>query len=209
MGRRSTRRAGDAPAPSLKPRPGEPITRGFLGRDLSCVRGDTTRIRVQKGKRKWWVEFLTNLDPDRFPYESLRDLYLRRWEVEFAFRELKVDLMKKRMVRSKTPTRVLQEVYGLLIAYNSIRYRMAQAAKLVRVAPRELSFAQATTLMQFASLNGVPSRVANKILSTRRIHKRPPRSYPRSVKKPASKFQASRARAAPADSEPKLCAAAP
>lgn len=153
------------------------------------------KLKKRRGQKQRWAEFLTNLPPDRFPYEVLVDLYLQRWEIEFAFRELKVDLMRKRMFRSRTPARVLQEVYGLLIAYNAIRTRMAQAAELVGVEPRELSFNQAAMILQLASLSGLPSQLAIKIISSKRIPKRPSRSYPRVVKKPASKFAANRKRA--------------
>jgi len=166
------------------------------GQEPLRLRWIRIKLKKRKGRRRCrWVEFLTNLPPDRFPYEVLVDLYLQRWEVEFVFRELKTNLLRKKMFRSKTPTRVLQEVYGLMVAYNAIRLRMAQAAKLAHVEPRELSFCQAVTILQLASLNGISSRVAIKLVSSNRISKRPSRAYPRVVKKPASKFAANRRRA--------------
>lgn len=156
------------------------------------------RINVNKkkrGRKAKWVEFLTNLPPERYPYDELVSLYMQRWEVEFAFRELKVDLLKKVMFRSQTPTRVLQETYGLLLAYNSIRLRMAQAAKLAKVEPRRISFTYAVAILQLAALNGLRERHVLLLLGSKQIHKRPSRSYPRQVKRPAAKFPANRRRA--------------
>lgn len=166
------------------------------GQEPLRLRWIRIKLKKKKGRKKRWVEFLTNLDPESFPYDALVDLYLNRWEVEFAFREMKCDVMRKQRFRSHTPTRVLQELYGLLIAYNAIRLRMAQAAKPAGVEPRQLSFRQAAMLFQLAALSGIPTRVVLKILRSYRIFKRDPRSYPRVVKKPASKFAANRRRAA-------------
>lgn len=148
-------------------------------------------------RRSRWVEFLTNLDPARFPYETLVELYLERWEVEFVFREIKSDLLEKQFFRSREPRRVLQELYGLLIAYNAVRARMVQAAKLANVRPRDLSFAQSAMLLRLAELSGVETQVLVSVVSRTRIQKRSKRSYPRVVKKPVSKFAANRRRAVP------------
>lgn len=158
------------------------------------------RIRLPKrakGKRRW-VEFLTNLPPKDYPHEVLQDLYLKRWEVEFTFRELKSDLLQKHKVfRSKTPERVLQELYGMLIAYNAIRLRMAEAAKLAGVEPRELSFGRSAALCLLAWLGVISEGVLVQLIARCVIPKRKTRSHPRVVKRPASKFAANRARASP------------
>ena len=66
----------------------------------SPVRLRLVRIKLPKkrGNKQRWTEFLTNLSPEDHPYEVLQDLYLKRWEVEFTFRELKCDLQQKRRV---------------------------------------------------------------------------------------------------------------
>ncbi len=158
------------------------------------------RIKLPKkaGVKQRWVEFLTNLSPEDYPYEALQDLYLKRWEVEFTFRELKCDLQEKRGVfRSKTPDRVLQELYGLLVSYNAIRLRMAKAAKRAGVEPRELSFRRAVGICLLAWFAGLPERQVLDLISNCRVQKRKTRSHPGVVKRPASKFAANRARASP------------
>lgn len=179
----------------------------------TAIRVRLIRIKLNKGtgRKSRWVEFLTNLDPARFPYEVLVNLYLQRWEVEFAFREMKVDLLGKKLFRSKTPTRVLQELYGLLTAYNAVRTRMAEAAQIAGVVPRELSFRHGVLILRLASLNAIPTEIAEILVSSKKIVKRGSRSYPRFVKKPISKFAANRRRAAPKPKRkhrpPKPCAA--
>ena len=81
------------------------------------------------------------LDPVLYPATALAELYRDRWEAELSYRELKTHQVGQRVAfRSHTPERVLQEVYGLLIAYNCVRALMADAAADVGLKPRKLGF---------------------------------------------------------------------
>ena len=69
------------------------------------------------------------LEPARAPAAELAALYQERWEMETAFDELKTHLRgARRVLRSKTPELVRQEVWGLLIAHAAIRSLMHEAA---------------------------------------------------------------------------------
>ncbi len=69
------------------------------------------------------------LEPARAPADELAALYQDRWEMETAFDELKTHLRgARRVLRSKTPELVRQEVWGLLIAHAAIRTLMHDAA---------------------------------------------------------------------------------
>ncbi len=69
------------------------------------------------------------LDPARAPSAELAALYQERWEMETAFDELKTHLRgARRVLRSKTPELVRQEVWGLLLAHFAIRTLMHEAA---------------------------------------------------------------------------------
>jgi hypothetical protein len=71
----------------------------------------------------------TILDPQRAPAAALAALYHERWEVEVALAELKTQLRGARVVlRSKIPTLVRQEVWGLLLAHFAVRGLMHEAA---------------------------------------------------------------------------------
>jgi hypothetical protein len=75
-----------------------------------------------------WITTL--LDPEQAPAESLARLYAERWETEIAYADLKTRLRgHQRVLRSKTPDGVAQELYALLIVYQLVqlaRYRAAQ-----------------------------------------------------------------------------------
>ena len=69
------------------------------------------------------------LEPARAPAAELAALYQERWEMETAFDELKTHLRgARRVLRSKTPALVHQEVWGLLLAHFAIRTLMHDAA---------------------------------------------------------------------------------
>jgi hypothetical protein len=71
----------------------------------------------------------TILDPTLAPAAELAALYHDRWEIETAFDEFKTHLRGARVVlRSKTPTLVRQEIYGLLLAHFAVRGLIHDAA---------------------------------------------------------------------------------
>jgi len=81
------------------------------------------------------------LDPVRWPSEEVVAMYHERWEIEIAFDELKTYTLERReCLRSKHPMGVRQEIWGLLIAYNLIRRRMAMAARKLKIQARGMSF---------------------------------------------------------------------
>ena len=86
--------------------------------------------------------FLTSLcDAQRYPARDIAAHYVQRWEIELGFREIKQGMLKKATtLRSKLPQLVRQEVWGMLIAYNLMRYEMAKIANEIQVEPQRLSF---------------------------------------------------------------------
>jgi hypothetical protein len=70
---------------------------------------------------------------------SLGALYLRRYDVEYDIRDLKVT-MDTENLRAKKLDTVMKELLGSVIAYNLVAQFRRQAAKLVSVEPRRLSF---------------------------------------------------------------------
>jgi hypothetical protein len=94
-------------------------------------------IVCPSGKR-----YLTSLaDADRYPAQSVAACYRERWEIELGFRDIKQHMQTRDTVlRSKRPTLVRQEIWGLLIAYNLLRWEMQQTAHELGVPPTRLSF---------------------------------------------------------------------
>jgi hypothetical protein len=71
----------------------------------------------------------TILDPAQAPAAELAALYHERWEIETAFDEFKTHLRgAQRVLRSKTPELVRQEVWGFLLAHFALRALMHEAA---------------------------------------------------------------------------------
>ena len=79
---------------------------------------------------------VSNVETDA---SSLGELYLRRYDVEFDIRDLKVT-MDTENIRAKKLDTVTKELLGSVIAYNLVAQFRRQAAKLVGVKPRRLSF---------------------------------------------------------------------
>jgi len=67
------------------------------------------------------------LDHHRHPASGLVTLYHQRWEIETAFLELKSTILGGKVLRARTPTGVVQEIYALLITYQILRTAMADA----------------------------------------------------------------------------------
>ena len=85
----------------------------------------------------------TLLNPRVAPALTLVELYHERWEVELVLDEIKTHERRERKVlRSKTPEGVRQELYGLFLAHYAVRFLMAQAAMEAGVDPDRLSFTE-------------------------------------------------------------------
>lgn len=69
------------------------------------------------------------LDPDRAPAMDLADAYHLRWQHEQANREIKTALRGPgRVLRSRDPDMVRQEIYGYLLAHNALSNLICTAA---------------------------------------------------------------------------------
>lgn len=101
------------------------------------------------------------LDPEAYPAAEIAALYRDRWEAELSYRELKSHLAREKVsFRSKTHARVLQEAYGLFVAYNCVRALMCDAAAKKKVRPINLSFTDCLNRLRLglevhASVEGV------------------------------------------------------
>jgi len=153
--------------------------------------------RVIRYQRKGYAPqiLLTSLvDEKRFPAREVCALYHERWEVELGFDEIKTDMLDRlETIRSKTPSAVAQEMWGLLLAYNLIRLDMERIAAELGVAPNRISFVAA--LREFVrewhlasttqSPGTTPKRLATMTDTLRQFllpPRRPERVFPRAVK---------------------------
>ncbi len=90
------------------------------------------------GKIRRYITSLT--DSKAYPFKDLAMLYIQRWELEMCYREIKSDLQDGRILRSKQPDLVYQELWGVLIAYNILRRQMKFIAEYAKVSPLRISF---------------------------------------------------------------------
>ena len=156
----------------------------------------TLRVRAIRYRRPGFQPqmLLTSLlDPVAFPAADVVALYHNRWEIELGFDEIKTHtLEREESLRSKTPARIRQEVWGLALGYNLVRLAMARVAETAGVPPTRVSFRHAVQFIRLfwltawtASPGVLPRRLealdeelALLILPPRRAQRR----YPRAVK---------------------------
>jgi hypothetical protein len=128
-----------------------------------------------------------------YPAAELVALYHERWEVELGFDEMKTHtLEREEALRSKTPARIRQEVWGLAIGYNLVRLAMARVADRAGVAPTRISYRHA---LQFIRVFWLTAWTTSPGVVPRRLEalhdglallippeRRPQRRCPRAVK---------------------------
>ncbi|WP_223838819.1 IS4 family transposase [Saccharopolyspora pogona] len=142
----------------------------------------------------------TLLDPHRYPAGELISLYHQRWEIETAYLELKSSIPGGRVLRARTPTGVVQEIYALLVVYQLLRTAMTDATNTQPATDPDrasLSIAWQTARDQVIQAAGVIAgtvidlvgtigrHVLDNLLPDRRL-----RVCPRIVKRAISKYQA-------------------
>jgi hypothetical protein len=93
----------------------------------------TNRGTTDTGKPKTepeTIRLITSIiDPDLAPAAELAALYHQRWEIELAFDEIQTHQMgRPRVLRSRSPEMVRQEIWALLLTHYAIRHLMHEAA---------------------------------------------------------------------------------
>jgi hypothetical protein len=153
--------------------------------------------RATRFQRKGYqpTTLLTSLvDAEQYPAAELRVLYHERWEIELGFGEIKTDMLERlETIRSKSPSAVEQEMWGLLTAYNLVRLEMERIAKEMGVAPTRISFVAALRYFveqwlwasSTATPGAIPKRLSTMRDRLRRFllpERRSNRVFPRAVK---------------------------
>jgi hypothetical protein len=164
----------------------------------------TWKLRAIHYKRKGHPRstLLTSLlDAEKYPAKEIVALYHERWELEIAYDELKTHLLdRQETIRSRTPTGVFQELWGIAIAYNLVRKEMERVAAVAGVPPTRISFVASLSYIRdvFSRMTGrvlSPGTIPRRLLDLERNLKRlvlPPRRnarvYPRAVKVKMSNY---------------------
>ena len=154
------------------------------------VRELRIRVRDRTKRVRDLVIVTTLVDRATYPAVELGSLFRQRWHAELDLRTLKTE-MQMEQLRTQSPAMVRKEVAIHLLAYNLIRGIMAEAARVVEVKPRRLSFTGALhTVRSFEESHLYdPTRIAAdlprllELIGQKRVGNRPDRSEPRAVKR--------------------------
>jgi hypothetical protein len=144
----------------------------------------------------------TLLNPRHAPAHELACAYHERWEIELVIDEIDThQRLASRTLRSLTPTGVIQELYGLLLAHYAVRFLMHEAALQVDVDVDRLSFVHALEVVrdavaefQLVAPEQVVALYARMLtdMAAKRLPERRVRSNPRVVKQKMSNFKLKR-----------------
>lgn len=140
----------------------------------------------------------TLLDPAQYPALELAVAYHSRWEFEVSMDEIEThQRLTDAPFRGLTPTRVLQEAYGLVLAHYVVRSLMFQAAQQAGLAPTRLSFVRSVELVRQAVIEfqlvapvhhpDLRQRLMRDLAATP-LPERRLRAAPRVVKRRVSKY---------------------
>ncbi|MBV8382054.1 MAG: IS4 family transposase [Planctomycetaceae bacterium] len=154
------------------------------------VRELRIRVRDRTKRVRDLVIVTTLVDRATYPAVELGSLFRQRWHAELDLRTLKTE-MQMEQLRTQSPAMVRKEVAIHLLAYNLIRGIMAEAARVVEVKPRRLSFTGALhTVRSFEESHLYdPTRIAAdlprllELIGQKRVGNRPDRYEPRAVKR--------------------------
>jgi hypothetical protein len=153
-------------------RPGSahyPVRRGVWVRIISYRVTDERLGEVGKVYRL----VTTLLNPRLAPALELIALYHERWEIELVIDEIKThERAQRKVLRSKTPAGVRQELYGIYLAHYAVRVLLAQAAVAAELDPDRLSLSEGLfELTEMLSLALTLEEEATEPLLTRLRHK--------------------------------------
>ena len=113
----------------------------LINRTATIVRVVEYQVEDRETNGEMYTLITTLLDPTMAPAVELAALYHRRWEFELTFDEIEIHQTGgNRVLRSKSPEMVKQEIWSLLLTHYAIRHLMAQAADTVEYDSERLSF---------------------------------------------------------------------
>lgn len=101
------------------------------------------------------VRLITTLvDHDSFPAAELAELYAERWEFEIGLDEIEThQIANSRVLRSRKPQLVEQEIWGLLITHYAVRQLMHEAADEIHVDEDRISFLRSLRVVRRSIVN--------------------------------------------------------
>lgn len=112
----------------------------------AAVAGRLIAVRVGRGKSKQWLYLFTTSPRSA---EELVALYGQRWNIETDLRSLK-RTVQLHHIRARSVDMMEKHLLMAISAYNLVRTVMCLAARRKRLDPRQLSFTQVLTVVDYA-----------------------------------------------------------
>jgi hypothetical protein len=130
-------------------------------------------IEDRPGSGELFCLITTILDDEFAPAVELAAVYHERWEIELSFDEIETHQTgHHRVLRSKTPQLIKQEIWSLLLTHYAIRHIMKDATDTAGTDPDDLSFIR--------SYRAIRRQVTNQAgFSPQTTHHRTQRNHPR------------------------------
>lgn len=132
------------------------------------------------------------LDAKAYPAHEVVALYHERWEIEHCYDEIKTEMLdREETIRSRSPQRINQELWGILLAFNLVRLEMERVAAEAGYEPTRISFITSLHLIcdewlwaATAAPGSIPRQLKRLRADLQRyiLPPRRPRRYPRAVK---------------------------
>lgn len=122
------------------------LSAAAAGHDLDPAQAMVVRvveymIEDRPGSGELFCLITNLLDHEFAPAVELAEAYSQRWEIELSFDEIEThQTVQARVLRSKTPELVKQEIWSLLLTHYAIRHVMTDAADTAGTDPDDLSF---------------------------------------------------------------------
>lgn len=118
--------------------------------------GDSVPVRVveymvtNRDESTETIRLVTSImDPGEAPAVELAALYHERWEFELTLDEVETHQMAKtKLLRSRTPELVRQEIWALLLAHYAVRSFMREAADDLELDADRLSFTRSLQVIR-------------------------------------------------------------
>jgi hypothetical protein len=105
--------------------------------------------RAGDGKDELIALVTTITDPAEAPAQALAEAYHQRWEHETGNDQIKTHLRGPgRILRSRSPDMVRQEIYGYLLAHHAVSALICRAATEADIDPDRVKFLRTVRIIR-------------------------------------------------------------
>lgn len=181
-------------------------TRPYYYKQLPCSRDEweqlpkelnlrQIKVRVDRPGYRPQVFYVvtTLLDVEKYPAAEIVELYIKRWDVELFFRDIKTTIGMD-VLRCQTPEMIRKEILMHFIAYNCIRRLMCEAAGETKMDVRVVSFKGSLQALRSWEPHLNQAKISHserfrlvsalyEAITSTPIRQRPGRTEPRAVKR--------------------------